>query len=97
LPKKRVFASPAEKMLEEQAGSAESYSDMGNVACDLKLFAIPSMLFIRKVLSEITSTSAWGLVALCEAGPADGVLLSGGACANICTPANNRTGTNSRI
>jgi hypothetical protein len=70
--------------LEEQLGLADS----GRISW---------ILFIRKFRSEITNTSAWGLVIWCEAGPDAGILLSAAACANICTPANSRTGTSNRI
>src|SRR5438046_331015 len=98
-PEKKDFATPTEKIREEQADPADTYSGMGRATvsadCDLKLWfiAIPSILFMRKFRSEIRGTSAWGLVVLCDAGPATGMLLSAPACAKICTPANNRTGT----
>lgn len=101
-PEDKDFAAPNEKIREEQPGPANSYSDMGRAMvsadCDLKLWfaVIPAILFIRNVRSEIRSTSALGPVILCEAELA-GILLSAVACANIGTPANNRTGTNNRI
>jgi hypothetical protein len=69
----------------------------------LKLWSVvPSILFIRKVRSEITTTSAWGLVvlteaALTEAASGAGMVLFATGWANICNPANSRTGTSNRI
>jgi len=97
------FVNPSEKILEEQPRPSDSYSDMGRASVpadsDLKLWsiAITAILFIMKVRSEIRGRSAWGFAVLCEAGPAKGILLSAAACANICTPVNNRTGTSNRI
>jgi hypothetical protein len=82
----REFATATEEIL-EQPGSA---------ACDWN-FRFVASSFIRKVRSEIRSTPAWVLVIVAEAGPPAGILLSAAACANICTPANNRTGTSNRI
>jgi hypothetical protein len=76
------FAALSEKMLEEQPGFADSF------------ITIPSILFITELPSEMIGMPAWGLVvasALGEAGLAAGILLSAAACANICTPANNKT------
>ena len=90
LPEEKDSASLTEKILAEQLIPAD---------CDWKPWSviISSILFMREVRSEITNTPAWGLVVLCEAGPGAGILLSVAACANACTPANNRTGTSNRI
>ncbi len=58
--------------------------------------AVPAMLFISEIRSEITTTPASAFVTEGEAGVAV-VLLSAPAIANICTPANNTRATSNRI
>ena len=85
---KKDVTAPTDKILKEQPSPADLYSE---------LWLIPSILFLRKVLSEIRKALASGLVVLCEAGPAAGILSFAAACAKICTLANNTTGTSNRV
>jgi len=88
-PKKLAFVTPADGLLEEQPSPADS---------KFWFIAIAAMLFVMKVRSEIKGMPASdAVVAACEAGLSAAILLSAAGCANICAPANNRTGTSNRI